>query len=123
MPSSLSRQTTKITQVIDVGLNQKERLSKALNKMFSKKDVGYDKNFVGGIKENAMQRFTSNAQQIIQGVLLDVECKEAIELRESAAQALAYEAKRILSGIQDKYQHDLPLFKSLVKGELALRKK
>ena len=123
MPSSLSRQTTKITQVIDVGLNQKERLSKALNKMFSKKDVGYDKNFVGGIKENAMQRFTSNAQQIIQGVLLDVECKEAIELRESAAQALAYEAKRIFSGIQDKYQHDLPLFKSLVKGELALRKK
>ncbi|MGB5444175.1 MAG: type I-E CRISPR-associated protein Cse1/CasA [Psychromonas sp.] len=120
MPSSLDKHTNKVTQVIDSGLEQKDRLSQALNKMFG---VGYDKNFVGGIKENAMQRFTANAQQIIQRTLLDVERKEATKLRQSAVIELQQEAKKIFLGVQRKYQHDLPLFKALVKGETALYKK
>ncbi len=119
MPSSLSKQLSRVTQVVDAGLEQKERLSKALNKMFG---VGYDKNFVGGIKEHAMQRFTSNAQQIIQTTLLDVERKEATQLRKEAVEALKQEAERIYQNVQRKYQHDLPLFKALVKGEVALYK-
>jgi CRISPR system Cascade subunit CasA len=120
MPSSLSNNLSKITQVIDSGLEQKERLSHAFNKMFG---VGYDKNFVGGIKSEAMSRFTANAQQIIQRTLLDVERKEATELRKAAVVDLKQEAKRIFMGVQRKYQHDLPLFKALIKGEVALYKK
>jgi CRISPR system Cascade subunit CasA len=110
-------------QVIDSGLEQKERLSQAFNKMFDQKKVGYDRNFVGGIKGEAMSRFTANAQQIIQRTLLDVERKEATELRKAAVVDLKQEAKRIFMGVQRKYQHDLPLFKALIKGEVALYKK
>lgn len=117
MPSSLNTQLSRVTQVVDAGLEQKGRLSQALNKMFG---VGYDKRFVGGIKESAMQRFTANAQQIIQRTLLDVERTEASELRKLAVEELKQEAKGIYAGIQRKYQHDLPLFKALVKGEVAL---
>lgn len=120
MPSSLNKQLSKVTQVIDAGLNQKERLSQALNKMFG---VGYDKKFVGGIKETAMQSFTANAQQTIQRTLLDVERKEATELRNLAVIELNLEAKRIFAAVQRKYQYDLPLFKALVKGEVVLYKK
>jgi CRISPR system Cascade subunit CasA len=55
--------------------------------------------------------------------LLDVERKEASKLRKSASEDLKHEAKRIFIGVQRKYQHDLPLFKALVKGEVALYKK
>ena len=120
MPSSIKQQLSKITQVIDSGLEQKERLSHAFNKMFG---VGYDKNFVSGIKGEAMSRFTANAQQIIQQTLLDVEGKEASELRKTAVAELKQEAKRIFMGVQRKYQHNLPLFKALVKGEVTLYKK
>lgn len=120
MPSSLNKQLNRVTQVVDAGLEQKDRLSQALNKMFG---VGYDKRFVGGIKETAMQRFAANAQQIVQRTLLDVERKEASELRKTAVEELQQEAKRIYAGIQRKYQHDLPLFKALVKGEVALYKR
>lgn len=120
MPSSLNNHLNKVTQVIDSGLEQKERLSHAFNKMFG---VGYDKNFIGGIKGEAMSRFTANAQQIIQRTLLDVERKEAGELRKVAMGELKQEAKRLFMAVQRKYQHDLPLFKALVKGELALYKK
>jgi len=54
---------------------------------------------------------------------LDVERKEASDLRKAAVIDLAAEAKRIFVGVQRKYQHDLPLFKALVKGEVALYKK
>ncbi|ABM03389.1 CRISPR-associated protein, Cse1 family [Psychromonas ingrahamii 37] len=120
MPSSLNKHLSKVTQVLDSGLDQKNRLSQAFNKMFG---AGYDKNFVGGIKENAMYRFTANAQQIIQRTLLDVERKEATELRKTAVIELKQEAQRIFMGVQRKYQHDLPLFKALVKGESALYRK
>ena len=120
MPSTLSRQLSRVTQVVDAGLEQKERLSQALNKMFG---VGYDKNFVGGIKEQAMHRFTANAQQIIQQTLLDVDRKEATELRKQAAIDLKKEAKTLFAAVQRKYQHDLPLFKALVKGESVLNRK
>ncbi len=119
MPSSLSKNNRRISQVIDAGLEQKDKLSQSFNKMFG---VGYDKNFVGGIKEQAMQRFTSNAQQIIQQLLLDVDRKEASQLRKDAITALNTEAKSIFKSVQRKYQHDLPLFKALVKGEYALYK-
>lgn len=120
MPSSLNKYLSRITQVIDAGLIQKERLSRALNKIFG---VGYDKNFVGGIKEKAIQQFTANAQQIIQRTLLDVDRKEAAVLRKTAIEELDKEAKKIFLNLQRKYQHDFPLFKALVKGEVLLYKK
>jgi len=67
-----------------------------------------------------MQRFTANAQQIIQQILLDVDRKEAAQLRRDAMEALNREAKNIFKSVQRKYQHDLPLFKALVKGEVVL---
>lgn len=117
MPASLSKNNRRISQVIDAGLEQKNRLSVAFNKLFG---IGYDKNFVGGIKEQAMQRFTSNAQQLIQQILLDVDRKEAAELRTEAMSALNREAKNIFKSVQRKYQHDLAMFKALVKGEYIL---
>ncbi|WP_132702496.1 type I-E CRISPR-associated protein Cse1/CasA [Reinekea marinisedimentorum] len=119
MPSTLSRQLTKVTQVVDMGLDSKERLSQALNKMFG---IGYDKNFVTGIKDQAMNRYISNAQQVIQSILLDVDRKEASQLRKDAVQELQREARRIYSSVQRKYQHDMPLFKALVKGEYFLNR-
>ncbi|MBN0989521.1 type I-E CRISPR-associated protein Cse1/CasA [Amphritea pacifica] len=119
MPSSLSNHLSRVTQVVDAGLSQKDKLSLALNKMFG---IGYDKNFVAGIKAQAMHRFVSNTQQIIQSILLDVDRKEAAELRRAAIKELDEEAKLIYSGLQRKYQHDLPLFKALVKGEYLLNK-
>jgi CRISPR system Cascade subunit CasA len=119
MPSSLSKSNARISQVIDAGLEQKNKLSQAFNKLFG---IGYDKKFVAGIKELAMQRFVSNAQQVIQQILLDVDRKEAAQLRKDAIKALNAEAKDIFKAIQRKYQHDLPMFKALVKGEYVLYK-
>lgn len=120
MPSSWSKSLTKVSQVIESGLMQKELLSGALNKMFG---VGYDKSVVSGIKDHAMNRFISNAQQIIMNILLDVDRKEAAQLRATAIEKLEEEAKQIYAGVQRKYQHDLPLFKALVKGEYYLNKR
>jgi len=117
MPSSLIKSHGRITQVINVGIEQKDQLSSAFNKLFG---IGYDKNFVGGIKEQAMQRFTVNAQQIIQQILLDVDRKEAAQLRHDAILALNKESKNIFKSVQRKYQNDLPMFKALVKGEYIL---
>ena len=120
MPSDWNKNLSKVTQVIDAGLAVKEKFSLAFNKIFG---VGYDKNFVGGIKEQAMNRYTSNAQQIIQQLLLDVDKKETRQMRKDAIEALQSEAKNIYSSVIKKYQHDLPLFKALIKGEVILRKK
>lgn len=119
MPSTLSKNLERVTLVIEAGLEQKERLSIAFNKIFG---IGYDKNFVGGIKEQAMYRFVANAQQIVQKILLDVDRKEARLLRKDAIHQLQLEARNIFTEIQHKYQHDLPLFKALVKGEAVLLK-
>jgi CRISPR system Cascade subunit CasA len=64
-----------------------------------------------------MQRFIANAQQIIQKTLLDVDRKEASQLQKDAIAELNKEAKQIFKSVQRKYQHDLPMFKALVKGE------
>jgi len=117
MPSSLIENNRRISQVVDAGLQQKDKLSTAFNKLFG---IGYDKKFVGGIKEQAMQRFMANAQQIIQQILLDVDRTEARLLKQSAIAALNTEAKKIFNSVQQKYQHDLPIFKALVKGEYSL---
>lgn len=119
MPGSLSKNVARVIFVVDAGLKEKDNLSNALNKMFG---AGYDKNFVAGIKEQAVNRYIANAQQIIQQILLDVNRKEAAELRRTAITMLNREAKRIYAEILRKYQHDLPLFKALVKGEVELRK-
>ena len=80
------------TKVIDAGLNVKDRLSQALNKMFG---AGYDKNFVSGIKSTAMNQYISNAQNIVQQLLLDLDLKEARVLRKEALEQLIKEAKTI----------------------------
>lgn len=119
MPKNWDTSLDRVTKVIDAGLDVKELLSKALNKMFA---AGYDKRFVSGIKDDAMYRYTSNAQQIVQQLLLDVNRKEAKELRKDALAQLKAEAKNVYGGIMRKYQYDLPLFKALVKGESVLMK-
>lgn len=110
----------RVTKVIDSGLDVKDHLSQALNKMFNKKVVGYDKNFVSGIKNTAMHQYISNAQDIIQQLLLDVDRKEARHLRKEALRKLKAEAKVIYSELMRKYQNNLPIFKALVKGEEIL---
>jgi len=117
MPSHWDKDLERVTKVIDSGLQVKDKLSQALNKIFG---VGYDKNFVGGIKNTAINQYTSNAQQIIQQLLLDVDRKEARVLRKEALLALKNAAKSIYQEIMRKYQNDLPLFKALVKGEKIL---
>jgi len=117
MPEHWDANLARITKVIKEGLRVKERLSMAINKIFS---AGYDKTFVAGIKENAMQQFVSNAQSIIQGLLLDLDRKSERELRKEALKDLKQEAVSIHRSLISKYQHDLPLFKALVKGEKAL---
>ena len=120
MPSDWAKSLDKVTQVIKTGLQIKELLSLAFNKIFG---VGYDKHFVAGIKEKAINQYTSNAQQIVQQLLLDADKKETRQMRKDAVEALQKEAENIYSSIMRKYQHDLPLFKALIKGEAILRKK
>lgn len=119
MPAHWGRDMERVTQVIDSGLLIKDLLSRAFNKMFG---VGYDKNFVSGIKENAMHQYISNAQTIVQEILLDVDRSEARALRKSAVTKLQQAARDIYAEVVRKYQHDLPLFKALVKGERFLFK-
>jgi CRISPR system Cascade subunit CasA len=107
----------RVTKIIDAGLNVKDRLSQALNKIFG---AGYDKNFVSGIKNTAINQYISNAQNIIQQLLLDVDRKQARILRKEALEQLKTEAKTIYGALMRKYQNDLPLFKALAKGERVL---
>ena len=107
MPADLDKNLLRITQVIDVGLQIKDKLSQALNKMFA---IGYDKKFISGIKEKLVNRYTSNAQKIIQQLLLDVNRKEAGELRKQAIIELNSEAQLIYTSLLRKYQYDLPIF-------------
>ena len=107
----------RVKKVIDAGLNVKDRLSQALNKIFG---AGYDKKFVAGIKNTAINQYISNAQNIIQQLLLDVDRTEARQLRKDAQKQLKAEAKTIYQALMRKYQNDLPLFKALVKGERVL---
>jgi len=125
MPENWDKDLDKVTQVINVGLSIKELLSLAFNKIFSKdKDrVGYDPKFLSAIKSTAIKQYTSNAQQIVQQLLLDVDKTDARQMRKDAVKALQQEASNIYSSVMRKYQHDLPLFKALIKGEVILRKK
>ncbi|NOQ13066.1 MAG: type I-E CRISPR-associated protein Cse1/CasA [Methyloprofundus sp.] len=107
----------RVTKVIDAGLYVKDRLSQAFNKMFG---AGYDKKFVSGIKITAMNQYISNAQNIVQQLLLDVDRKEARALRKEALEQLKIEAITIYRALMRKYQNDLPLFKALSKGEKVL---
>lgn len=122
MPASIEKNVRHLSQVIDAGLDQKEKLSAAFKFLFSKNIVGYDPNFIKGLKNQAMQKFSSNAQQTIQQILLDVNNKEARQLKKETIVALNQEAKSIFKSVQRKYQHDLPLFKALIKGEFVLYK-
>ncbi len=117
MPANLDKNLSRITQVIDTGLQIKENLSQALNKMFA---IGYDKHFISGIKQQIINNYTSNAQQIVQNLLLNVSRKEARELRKNAVLKLNAEARILYSNLMHKYQYDLPLFKALIKGERLL---
>jgi len=107
----------RVTKVIDSGITVKDLLSQALNKMFA---AGYDKNFVSGIKNTVTNQYISNAQNIVQQLLLDVDRKEARILRKEALEQLKTEATTIYRTLMRKYQSDLPLFKALAKGERIL---
>ena len=118
MPATLTKNLTRITQVIDIGLAVKDLLNSALKKVYG---AGYDKSVMTGIKDQAIRTYTANAQQIIQQTLLDVRRKEAGQLRVQAQQQLVSDAKAIYRALQGRYQRDLPLFKALAKGETVLR--
>lgn len=116
MPSQLATNHQRVTQVITAGIEQQNKLSTSFNKLFG------IENFASGIKEQAMQCFTANAQQIIQQILLDVDNKKPEQLKQETITLLNVEAKTIFKSVQRKYQHDLPMFKALVKGEHLLYK-
>ena len=118
MPEHWDSNLERVTQVIDTGLDVKDKLVQALNKMFG---AGYDKNFISGIKNTAVQQYISNAQKIVQELLLDVDRKDARVLRKEALGILKAEARNIYQALIRKYHADLPLFKALVKGEKVLR--
>ena len=67
-----------------------------------------------------MNQYISNAQNIVQQLLLDVDRKAAIVLRKEALEQLKTEATTIYRTLMRKYQSDLPLFKALAKGERVL---
>lgn len=117
MPEHWDRGLDRITKVINAGLEVKEKLSQAINKIFG---AGYDKNYTSPIKEAAMHQFVSNAQGTIQRLMLDVDRKEARELRKEALECLKADAVTIYRALTRKYQNDLPLFKAFVKGEKIL---
>lgn len=118
MPESWGDENLRhVEMVINAGLTIKENLSQALNKIFG---AGYDKNFVSGIKNTAMNQYISNAQNIIQQLLLEVDRAEAKQLKKQALEQLKAEAKTIYQALMRKYQNDLPLFKALAKGERVL---
>ena len=119
MPASLNKNLKQVTSVIDAGLTEKDKLSRALNKLFG---GNYDKHFVGGIKEQTMQRFVASAQKIVQATLLDVNRTTAEQLRITALKALNAESISLYQQIMKKYEHNLPLYKALVKGERVLLK-
>ena len=117
-----NKKLKRVTNVIDSGLKVKEVLSKALNKIFA---TNYAKStsgkiFISGIKNDAMNQYISNAQNIVQQLLLDVDRKEARILRKEALEQLKTEATTIYRTLMRKYQSDLPLFKALAKGERIL---
>jgi CRISPR system Cascade subunit CasA len=119
MPSHWRSDMERVTQVIDSGLEIKNLLNEALNKMFG---VGYDKKFIACIKKNAMHQYISNTQVIVQEILLDVDRSEASVLRKRATEKLKREARVIYGMVVRKYEHDLPLFRALIKGEKILLK-
>ncbi len=117
MPEHWDEHLERVTKVIDAGLSVKDSLSQALNKMIG---TGYDKKFVAGLKNTAINQYISNAQNIVQQLLLDVDRKEARELRKEALEQLKTEARAIYTELMRKYQSDIPLFKALVRGEKML---
>jgi len=112
-----SEKLERVEKVIDAGIQVKDKLTKALNKMFG---AGYDKNYISGIKSTTINQYISNAQNIIQQLLIDVDRVEARELRKQALVQLKAEAKTIYQSLMRQYQNDLSLFKALAKGERIL---
>ena len=117
MPQHWDASLERVTKVIDSGLEIKELLMQALNKLFG---VGYDKSFVIGIKQQTLDQYTANAHSIIQGLLVDVNRSEAKILRQKALTSLQKEALSLYRQLMRKYQNELPIFKALVKGERIL---
>jgi len=117
MPQHWDASLERVTKVIYSGLEIKELLMQALNKLFG---VGYDKSFVIGIKQQTVDQYTANAHSIIQGLLVDVNRSEAKVLRQKALTSLQKEALNLYHQLMRKYQNELPIFKALVKGERIL---
>jgi len=117
MPQHWDASLERVTKVIDAGLEIKELLVQALNKLFG---VGYDKSFVIGIKQQTVDQYTANAHSIIQGLLVDINRSEAKILRQKALTSLQKEALTLYRQLMRKYQNELPIFKALVKGERIL---
>ncbi|PHS69655.1 MAG: hypothetical protein COB22_08745 [Cycloclasticus sp.] len=117
MPEHWDEKMERVTKVIDAGLLVKDGLSKAISKIFG---VGYDKNLVAGIKDKAIYQYISNAQIIVQRLLVDAGRTDLAQLRDRALLQLKAEALSIYRSLITKYQDDLPLFKALVKGEKSL---
>lgn len=125
LPSSLSKNLAKVNDVVKSGLEIKDRLKRALNKLFGAEKYKKSKQteeYIKRIRDTGVQQFCINAQNIIQNILVDVDKRDAHYLRHSAQKRLNQEAKKIYSEVQRKYQHDLPLFKALIKGEYILNK-
>jgi len=117
MPHHWDTSLDRVTRVIDAGLEIKQLLVQALNKLYG---VGYDKRFVNGIKQQVVDQYMANAHAIIQGLLVDVDRTQAKVLRQRALTSLQKQALALYSQLMRKYQNQLPIFKALAKGERIL---
>lgn len=116
-PSSWNENLDRVTTLIEHGLEVKDIFKRSLDKI---SDSKLDKNLLGGIKQRAVNEFVANTQNIIQATLMDVNKKEAAELRKDAKKKIHSTAKTLFENLLDKYKNDHQLLKALLKGQKIL---
>lgn len=117
VPQHWDERLNRVTQVIEAGIKVKDGLVQSLNKIFA---TTYDRNLVKGIRDQAVNIYISQAQNIIQDILLDADNSESRVLRKRAIIDLKSEAQSIYSELIRKHENDLSLFQALVRGQKIL---
>ncbi|MDO6422770.1 type I-E CRISPR-associated protein Cse1/CasA [Saccharophagus degradans] len=117
VPQNWNASLERVTLVIDSGLEVKEILKKALNKIHA---TTYDKALLNGIRDQVIGMYVSQAQQIVQSLLVESGVSERKQLRQRAITALKQKAQTIYSDLIRRHQHDIPIFEALIKGQKIL---
>lgn len=114
VPKNWNENLDRVTIVIDAGVQVKVALTQAINKIYA---TTYDPNLKKGIRDQAVNQFVSQAQQIIQSILVDADFGERKRLRKRAIAELKSVAINIYNDLMRKHENDLPLFTALAKGQ------